>query len=208
MHNKILYFIICLASWNSINAQPVYLPGGAENIRHTPQAAANNMVELIEQRGVIAYKAKTCHDESDVFIVGEDGTTKYGNNEWVDVHLHIQSYKPAAKMMFDQIMKLNHPSVDLNRKRDAFKSETNTDGTPKYAIKIVDVADGKMLLLNQHLTCADGKYKFADITSFYSYAVIGSSIIWIDANYGAAMPDQAFKIHNEIVEKIKKTGIN
>ena len=208
MFRNILTAAICLVASTNVKSQTVYLPAGAEYIRHTPSAAPNSIIDAKEQRGVIVYKGKSCFDESDAFILSEDGAKKFGNNEWVDVHLQMQIYKPAAKMVFDQVMQLNPPAVELNKKRDAFKAEKNSDGTPMYNLKIVDVADGKMLILNQHITCAESKYKSYEITSFYSYAVIGTSIIWIDASYNAATPDLAIKTHNDVVGQIKKVGSN
>ena len=197
---------ICLVASTNVKSQTVYLPAGAENIRHTPPAGPNSMIDAKEQRGVIVYKGKSCFNESDAFIVSEKGAKKFGNNEWVDVHLQMQIYKPAAKMVFDQVMQLNPPAVELNKKHYAFKAEKNSDGTPMYNLKIVDVADGKMLILNQHITCAESKYKSYEITSFHSYAVIGTSIIWMNASYNLGTPDLALKIHSDVVGQIKKAG--
>lgn len=204
-----MFSLTCLIISGYAITQTNYLPDKAENIRYTPTSPPNNMFLLVEQRGMVPYKGRSCNDASEAFTSNEDGSKSYGDNEWIEIHLQIQHYKKDGKITFDQIMQYNPPATDLNKKRNAFQAETNPDGTPaKNDLKIIDVADGKMLVINKNHDCVETKYKEYTSTYYYSYAVVGTTIIWIDAGYNTPDAALAVKMHNEIIEKIKKTGFN
>lgn len=157
------------------NAQKTYLPATSEHIRHTPSGPANDMFSFIEQRGLVAYPGKDCDDGEGTGFVEDEKGKKYGSNRFIDVHLRIQHYKPAGKFTFDNIMKYNPPAQELGQKEASYKAEPTT-GYLSRDIKVIDVANGKMLVVKDVIGCGQNKFdKYTEIFVL-SYAVVGTTM--------------------------------
>jgi len=188
-------------------AQKSFLPGNAEYIRHTP-SSITDMFVLLEQRGVVPYKGgHNCDDGDGYFVLTDESGKRYGETRWMDVHVKINSYKTAGKLMFDQTMQYYPPSQELSRIESSWRSE-QAPPTVKRDITTFDVTDGKMLMVKDVHTCTDeDRYKGYTFTSFTSYAVFGSTIVWIESHYLHGDVSLATKLHHDIIEKIKSTGV-
>jgi hypothetical protein len=187
-------------------AQKNCMPDKSEFIRNVPAGPANEMFTFIDQRGLVAYKGRDCDDyEGTGFVEGDNGK-KYGSNQWIDVHIKVQHYKPAGKLTFDNIMQYNPPAKELSGKEASYKAEP-ADGYLSRKISVSDVTNGKMLVIKDVSPCVQSKYDKYTTVFIISYAVIGTTIVWMDANYYSDDITLAVKIHNDIVEKITKGGI-
>lgn len=204
---KILLFcIFACISFIPCNGQKNYFPDKSEFIRYSPSTPPNDMFTIMEQRGLVAYSGHDCDDwEGTGFLEDEKGK-KYGSNRWIDVHLLIQHYKPAGKFTFDNIMQYNPPAMELSKKEASYK-EDPVEGIVTRQINILDVSNGKMLVVKDVGSCIQSK--FDKFTSIFvsSYAIIGTTIVWMDATYYSDEVSLAVKIHNEVVEKLQKIGI-
>lgn len=188
------------------SSQKTYLPDKSEFLRLSPSSPPNEMFTIMEQRGLVAYRGQDCDDGEGTGLWEDEKGKKYGSNHWIDVHLQIQHYKPAGKFTFDNIMQYNPPSLDLNKKEALYKEEL-VAGDISRKINIIDVANGKMLVVKDVNTCVQSKFdKYATIFVI-SYAIIGTTIVWLDANFYNEDVTLAIKIHNEVVDKIQKIGI-
>lgn len=208
MKNKLIFPIILLVSMmhgKYAEAQgPSYLTANAVNVTHTPgSGVANNLFTIIEQRGLVPYKGRSCDDISESFTETEDGK-KYGDNEYVSVHVHMQYYTQQAKSIFDQILQYNHPATEL--KKFETTSRNDAQGGNYRSLVNKETTDGRMVIQNDLLSCTESKYKEFHNIFFRSYAIIGTAIVVIDGSYNSDDESLAEKIHSEIVSNMRTIG--
>ncbi|PKL45176.1 MAG: hypothetical protein CVV41_03540 [Candidatus Riflebacteria bacterium HGW-Riflebacteria-1] len=182
------------------------LPADAVNVK-TQTASANDTMVIIEQTGFVPYKGHSGSDASNAFETGEDGT-EYGNNEYTRVSLRLMQYKSAFKAAFDQMLQIAHPSLALQQEEESAKSGGTPHGDMLLARSVnrLPLSDGEMLLITDVIKCVDAQYPNYALTTWQSYAVIGSSIIKLSGFYNSTDAKLARRIHTETIANIKKSA--
>jgi len=209
MKNKpvlIILLFISVIQLNFAGAQGTsYLPANAVNVTHTPgSGVANSMFTLIEQRGLVPYKGRTCNEESESFTENQEGK-KFGANEYVSAHVLIQHYTQQGKLTFDQILQYSHPASELKKFEAAAMNDV--PGGASRSVINKEATDGRIAIQNDLIQCIESKFKDFHTIFFRSYAITGTTIVTIDGSYNSDDVSIAEKVHNEIVSNIKKTGI-
>ncbi len=203
MKSFIAIILVSLASLVVVAQEPSYLPPTAVNIIRTFGGPPNSMFSLFEQRGWVPYKGVGCDDASTAFEEGADGK-RYGNNEYVEVYVLIQHYKPDGKFTFDLIMQNALPQGELKEYKESAKGNI-----PDGVIRTVtekDVNNGKMIIKVDRSGCIMSQHSETTTIYFKSYAIIGATLVGIRAFYYSTDATFAEKLHNEVVGQIKKIG--
>ena len=174
-----------------------YLPADAVGVK-TVAAPVDDTMTMIEQSGFVPYKGHSGSDASNVFESGDDGT-QYGDNEYTKVSLSLMHYKPAFKAVFEQNIKLAHPSLNLQQEEQKAKEGPSPHGMLLLARSVNRVAadDGEMLLVTDSIQCIQSQYP----------NFVGSCIIKISGTYNSTDAKLARRIHKETVARIKKSAL-
>ena len=185
--------------------EPSYLPAISVNVKKTPSyTPKTELINIIEQNGQYPYNGHECEDASASFEEGDNGT-RYGSDEYSGIKLRITQYGAQAKQIFSQLKPFDEVIRQLQQFASSSTTEPDNVGTRKSRkVTTIDVTSGKMVLVNDIITCAESHYKEYSVTSFRSVALIGTTIINIMGTYNNDDIVLAKKIHLEILGMINK----
>ncbi len=184
---------------------PSYLPSSTVNVKKTPNyTAKNELINVIEQKGLYPYKGHDCDDLSMSFEEDNDGK-KYGCNEFSSISLRVTQYGTQGKIIFTQLKPYDEELKQLQEFESSSKAEPDNIGSRKSRDVITKaVTNGKMVLVKDVITCAESKYKQYSLIYFRSVALIGTTIVNITGSFNSDDDLMAGKIHSEIMEKLNK----
>lgn len=212
-----IHFIIAFVffSIQSIHAQdlgiklqaeePSYFPQKTVNLKKTPSyTAKSDIINSIEQKGLIPYQGHACETSSSSFEEGENGKS-YGSDEYAQINLKIIQYGPAGKQIFNQLKPYDESKRELAEYASSSKTEMDNVGTRKSRVILPkDFADGKIVFVKDVIQCTESHYKEYTVIQFRSIALIGTTIINIDGFYNSDDENIAKNIRSEILANIVK----
>jgi hypothetical protein len=188
-------FLMSLVASASFNAQISCLPSGAVDVL-TSAAPESPLFRIVEQKGRVPYKGKSCDDQSNSFDSFTPGG-QFGILEFAPVTVTVQSYSEQGKVTFENIMQHAPPAELLKRKAQELKQET-TEGF-KRKVSLKDAPSGKIIVVSDRYTCTESKNPAYTLTSYYGYGISGRTIVNVEGNYYSADSTLAERIHKETV---------
>ncbi len=183
-------------------AKPVsYLPANALNTTAVESDQPN--IRIFEQRGLLPYKGKSCHDEGTLWwtVDGKEGVEVH-ENEYFEVHFGFMQFKGEhAKYMMDQYRK---PSP-IDGLREEYKEKVKALKGTQFAPTLVPVLNGELLIWQEKIGCIEARYSGYVRTSFRGASMGDFMIFNMSGSYNSHDASMAASVYNEIASNVLRS---